>query len=181
MKRQQLIYRFHDPNPPEVTAEFLFKLFFEINKPKVDAAINAAREQAAREKQSSKSIRKRKEGKGTMSGGRFNYTNDTLQHEIFGWCDTAPTTNVFEDLEITALIWDVFKLIHDFDWYASGDTQEETWLKKKAAFKKRWLGAPKERTKRIIDDSIERLHQELYRTYGVKEGKDTIQSNSPSR
>jgi ribosomal protein L22 len=39
MKKQTLIYRFHDPNPPEVTAEFLAKLFVEVNAEKVHKAV----------------------------------------------------------------------------------------------------------------------------------------------
>lgn len=74
-----------------------------------------------------------------MSGGRFNYMNDTVQNEIFGYWDEGKIPNVFEDREISELIYDVFNLIHDFDWYASGDTCKETYLKQKAAFKKKWL------------------------------------------
>lgn len=43
---------------------------------------------------------------------------------------------VFEDREISELVWDVFDLIHSYDWYASGDTCKETYLKGKAEFKK---------------------------------------------
>lgn len=69
-----------------------------------------------------------------MSGGRFNYMDNTLKNEIFGWTDRP--TNVFEDREISELVWDVFDLIHSYDWYASGDTCKETYLKDKAEFKK---------------------------------------------
>lgn len=44
--KQKLNYRFHNPNTPEATAEFLYKLFIEVNRPKVEAAIRAAEEEA---------------------------------------------------------------------------------------------------------------------------------------
>ena len=46
-EKQKLNYRFHDPNPPGVTADYLIKLLVEVNMPKAEAAIRAAREEAA--------------------------------------------------------------------------------------------------------------------------------------
>ena len=104
-----------------------------------------------------------------MSGGRFNYMNDTVQNEIFGYWDyEGKIPNVFEDREISELIYDVFNLIHDFDWYASGDTGRETYLKQKAAFKKKWLQNSGVRVRRIVDESVDALRQELYETYGIE-------------
>ena len=104
-----------------------------------------------------------------MSGGRFNYMNDTVQNEIFGYWDyEGKIPNVFEDREISELIYDVFVLIHDFDWYASGDTSKETYLKEKAAFKKKWLQNRGVRVRRIVDESVDALRQELYETYGIE-------------
>ena len=100
-----------------------------------------------------------------MSGGRFDYIDSRCKDEIFGWADKP--TNVFEDREISELIWDVFDLIHDFDWYASSDTCEETYLKSKAAFKRKWLKNDSERVQMVIDNAIDEVRQELYKTYGV--------------
>ena len=66
-----------------------------------------------------------------MSGGRFDYIDSRCKSEIFGWDDRF--RNVFEDREISELIFDVFDLIHDYDWYASGDTGEGKWLTAKDA------------------------------------------------
>ena len=100
-----------------------------------------------------------------MSGGRFDYVDSRCKEEIFGWSDKP--SNVFEDKEISALIWDVFDLIHDYDWYVSGDTCEDTYLKAKAEFKNKWLKRDDERVKRIIDNTIDEARKELYKTYGV--------------
>jgi hypothetical protein len=100
-----------------------------------------------------------------MSGGRFDYADSLLKDEIFGWTD-APK-NVFEDREISELVWDVLDLIHDFDWYASGDTCKETYLKKKAEFKKKWLTNRGVRVRRIVDDALKQAKDELYETFSL--------------
>lgn len=101
-----------------------------------------------------------------MSGGRFNYIDVSLKNELFTWGDKS--TNVFEDREISELVWDVLDLIHDYDYYASADTSEETWLKAKAEFKRKWLKEDNSRAKRIVDDAIAETRQELYKTFGVE-------------
>lgn len=103
-----------------------------------------------------------------MSGGRFDYIDSRCKDEIFGWSAEKPR-NVFEDREISELIWDVFDLIHDYDWYASGDTCEETYLKSKAKFKRKWLKNDEKRAQRVIDNAIDEVRQELYKTFGVAE------------
>ena len=99
-----------------------------------------------------------------MSGGRFDYVDGQLKNEIFGWSDIP--RNVFEDREISELVWDVLDLIHDFDWYASGDTCKETYLKKKAAFKKKWFSNRGVRVRQIVDDALKQCKDELYETFG---------------
>ena len=103
-----------------------------------------------------------------MSGGRFDYADSRLKDEIFGWSDKP--RNVFEDREISELVWDVLNLIHDYDWYASGDTSESAYLEKKAAFKKKWLQTPpEERIKRIVAEAVGDLRQELYKNFNIRE------------
>ena len=105
-----------------------------------------------------------------MSGGHFEYIDSHLKDAIFGWTDTPG--NVFEDREISDLVWDVLNLIHDYDWYASGDTRKETYLKAKAEFKKKWMSNRGVRVKRIVDEAIQRTKDELYETFGLEEGAD---------
>lgn len=104
-----------------------------------------------------------------MSGGRFNYLDRNLKVEIYGYTDKP--SNVFEDKEISGLVWDVLDLIHNYDWYVSGDTCEETYLNFKRIFKEKWLSNdPLERVKRIIDEAISECKEELYKTYNVERG-----------
>lgn len=42
MKERKLNYRFHDPNPAAVTADYILKVFIETNAGKVEAAIQKA-------------------------------------------------------------------------------------------------------------------------------------------
>jgi hypothetical protein len=99
-----------------------------------------------------------------MSGGHFEYTDSRLKSDIFGWSDKP--TNAFEDKEISELVLDVLDLIHDYDWYVSGDTSRKTYLKAKADFKKKWFGNRDLRVKSIIDDTINEVRTELYETFG---------------
>lgn len=39
MKKQKLQYHFHNPNTDEDTADFMLRLFVEVNRPKVDCAV----------------------------------------------------------------------------------------------------------------------------------------------
>lgn len=112
-----------------------------------------------------------------MSGGCFNYRDAQLKDEIFGWCqnDTWNGRNVLEDRELSEMLYDMFTLLHDYDWYISSDTGEETYLKSKKAFKDKWLKNPRVRVQRVIDTAVEELRQEMYKTYGIED--KTIRKN----
>lgn len=45
MKKQKLNYRFHNPNSAEVTADYILKVFIEVNEKKVANAVKAAADQ----------------------------------------------------------------------------------------------------------------------------------------
>lgn len=100
-----------------------------------------------------------------MSGGRFCYMDSQLKHEIFGWGDRP--NNIFEDMEISELVWDVLDLIHAFDWYVSGDTCRDTYLQAKAVFKKKWLDNRGVRVRRIVDEALKQCREELYETFDI--------------
>lgn len=103
-----------------------------------------------------------------MSGGCFDYLDNRLKSEIFGYCCQEPK-NAFEDKEISQLVWDMLDLMHEYDWYASGDTSKETYLEAKAEFKKRWLSNRGVRVKRLINESIDDLKKELYETFKLED------------
>lgn len=104
-----------------------------------------------------------------MSGGTFNYLDSSLKSELFGWTDDLTRIpNVLEDREISELTYDLLTLLHEYDWYKSGDTEKDRYLDSKAEFKKKWLSNRGVRVRHIIDGAIQELKEELYETYGLK-------------
>lgn len=98
-----------------------------------------------------------------MSGGHFDYKDMSLKSEMFGW--TEKPHNVLEDRELSELTWDLLDVIHEYDWYACGDTGKETYLKAKDEFKKKWLSNRGINVRRIVDDAVNDLKLELYETF----------------
>lgn len=95
-----------------------------------------------------------------MSGGHFNYDDSRLKSTIFDYGDKV--SNQFEDSEISRLVWDVLDLIHEYDWYISGDTGKQDYLKAKREFKKKWLRDNNTETlTKIIDEEVEKLRGDL--------------------
>lgn len=50
MKKRKLNYRFHDPNPAEVTADYILKILIEANRGKVEKILREKLEQGDKEK-----------------------------------------------------------------------------------------------------------------------------------
>ena len=100
-----------------------------------------------------------------MSGGTLNYRDRSTKLEIFNYCgdDSRKVPDVFNDREISEVVWDVFELIHDFDWYQSGDIQEGDWNLSVKRFKDKWFSkeGKEDRYKKYIDDSIKELKEVL--------------------
>lgn len=107
-----------------------------------------------------------------MSGGYFGYSNDAAAREIFDDEVTisyglenlkdeskqAANDNPLEDHEISELVYDVFCLLHSYDWYKECDTSHETYQKDVAFFKNKWLrGDSSERMDRLTVQAIERI------------------------
>ncbi len=110
-----------------------------------------------------------------MSGGRFNYNDSNLMYELFNDYNdygepNRSLPNPYEDREVSELMHDLLDLTHDLDWYLSGDTGREAYLKAKRAFKKKWFKTdPKRRVQETIDKVLAEAKTELYETYGIKE------------
>ena len=120
-----------------------------------------------------------------MSGGRFNYTNDSLSSEMFNYlstsygqsefdlADQARRINPLKDRQVSELCWDLLCLIHSFDWMISGDTGEESYAEDLRYFKKKWLKTPPEElVKREVDKTIAELKADLYDEFGIMECVD---------
>ena len=77
------------------------------------------------------------------------------------------------DPEISALVYDVFCLLHSYDWAESGDTDMDAYQKDVEIFKGRWFKKARiDRIKEIIDISTEDLKDELYSAFGCEAESD---------
>lgn len=93
-----------------------------------------------------------------MSGGSYDY--------VFRRLDDA--AGYAKDKEIQELLRDLAKLLHDEEWYESGDYGRDSYVKSLQAFKKKWFGADRsERLKGYIDESLNDIKTELYALIGV--------------
>lgn len=113
-----------------------------------------------------------------MSGGHFEYQERRLCSELFGfqlWPDygedgrkhsgEARKLNPLEDKEFSEMVYDMLCVIHSFDYYKSGDTDEEQYREDLEFFKRKWMGkSDQQRTREEIDKSISELKDELYKT-----------------
>lgn len=98
-----------------------------------------------------------------MSGGHYGYKDGGLLEEMYPhsyWNSDDKRNsldNPFEDQLISQLMFDLLKLTHDLDWYKSGDTQEETYLKEKTIFCQKWFG-PK-RSQKVVEGLVRELFE----------------------
>lgn len=93
-----------------------------------------------------------------MSGGSYSYIGSRLEDECAG--------RMF-DAEMNELIKDLSEVLHELEWWQSGDCLEETYRKSVTEFKEKWFkGSRDERLKGYIDKSIEELKYELYLMIG---------------
>ena len=73
------------------------------------------------------------------------------------------------DPEISALVYDVFCLLHSYEWAESGDTDMDAYQKNVEIFKSQWFKkARKDRIKEMIDISTEKLKEDLYKVFGFE-------------
>lgn len=118
-----------------------------------------------------------------MSGGHFNYINDSACREIFGWnidCDygergfsqskLARRLDPLEDKVMSELVFDVFCVLHSYDWYACSDTCEDTYRADVKRFQDKWLKPMRgKRAKEIVDDELEEVRRKLYQAFGEED------------
>lgn len=130
-----------------------------------------------------------------MSGGRWDYKNDSFGREFFDWAAEidyglgtdpkleegrriARIMNPLKDKQLSELLYDMLCLIHSADWYFSGDTGEDTYKADVKWFKDKWFKQDgKQISKMFVNICLDDLRDELYNTLGITEDK-TDDSNS---
>lgn len=119
-----------------------------------------------------------------MSGGHFNYSTDNACRDVFGWdvwpdygddgfkqSAKARAIDPLEDIVMSELVFDVFCVLHSYDWYASGDIGEEAYREDVKRFKAKWLHPMSEDcAKEIVDGELKVVRDRLYRALGIEEG-----------
>ncbi len=132
-----------------------------------------------------------------MSGGKFDYKNDSLSNELFGWdvsthygigesklytefVAQARRINPMRDRLLSELVYDVFCLLNSLDYWLSGDTSESQYRADVKQFKKKWLKSPSEElvTREIehttaeLQNTLDTLKADLYRDLLWTRGDD---------
>ena len=116
-----------------------------------------------------------------MSGGHWNYVNDRVANELFGYYvdvgygledddindsrKLARKINPLEDKLLSELVFDVLCLLHSYDWYVSGDNCEATYLKDVKYFKQKWLkGVSKDLVTNIVEEEFAQTKEALLKS-----------------
>ena len=92
-----------------------------------------------------------------MSGGSYNYGYSTIEYEY---------ANRMYDVELNEMMMDLSKVLHDLEWWQSGDIGEEEYRKTVAGFKKKWFKRTKTNVKALIESEFENKKQDLLRDLG---------------
>lgn len=100
-----------------------------------------------------------------MSGGSMDYVYFKVKEYAVG---------MMGDAELNDLMEDVAELLHDCEWWHSGDYDEDDYRRSVAQFKEKWFGKTANRSKRLeklIDEKIEQVRKECRQMIGfVEEG-----------
>lgn len=97
-----------------------------------------------------------------MSGGSYNYIYSKLEEEC---------SERMYDAEMNDLIADLIDVLHDLEWWRSGDSGEERYRDRLSEFKKKWFhGDREERLRGYIDEQVGHVRRELYQLIGLKGG-----------
>lgn len=93
-----------------------------------------------------------------MSGGSYSYIYSRLEEECGGR---------MYDAEMNDLIEDLCEVLHDLEWWQSGDSSEDRYRNTLMKFKAKWFkGDRQERLKGYIDEQIGIVRSQLYSLIG---------------
>lgn len=94
-----------------------------------------------------------------MSGGSMDYLCYRVEE----------VADQMGDRELIELIKDVAELLHDREWYLSGDYGDETWEKCAQKFKRKWFEQPrKDRLKALIEQTFNEAKRECMSMIGAQ-------------
>lgn len=94
-----------------------------------------------------------------MSGGSMNYLCYRVEE----------AADAMGDRELTELVKDIAELLHDREWYISGDYGEDTWEESVQKFKRKWFEQPrKDRLKALIEQTFNEAKRECMSMIGAQ-------------
>lgn len=94
-----------------------------------------------------------------MSGGSMDY--------IFFQVEEA--ASMCEDAELSDLLRDAAHVLHEEEWWKSGDTGIDDYYEALAEFKAKWFGRDRrDRLKGYVDKEINRCRERCYSIIGAK-------------
>ena len=92
-----------------------------------------------------------------MSGGSMDYLCYKIENQL----------PYVDDLEIKDLMTDLAELMHDLEWWQSGDYGRDSYEETLSKFKAKWFkGDRQERLKGYIDEQIGIVRSQLYSLIG---------------
>lgn len=98
-----------------------------------------------------------------MSGGHFDYRNE----DMYDW-----EKKVREDGNplFANLLHDVADLLHEYDWWMSGDTPRDKWLEAWARWKEKWMKG--DETTITLDSMRDQIRLMVWESLGKPENED---------
>lgn len=109
-----------------------------------------------------------------MSGGYFNYEDRTLKNRIFGYaCESsrqARADNRLEDKVVSEIAYDIFNVLHAYDYYQEGDKTEEEYRKAVKKFKDKWFSKKfnEKYCRELVSEECEMLRKQLLSDLDVR-------------
>ena len=87
-----------------------------------------------------------------MSGGAFDYLCFKIEETYEGR---------MEDPVLDLLLMDFVKVLHDLEWYNSGDYGPETYQRTVNWFKSKWIGQPAPILRDVVEQEIQNMRKRL--------------------
>lgn len=88
-----------------------------------------------------------------MSGGSFDYGYTTIKYDYAGF---------MQDREMDDLMEDIVEVMHDLEWWQSGDIGEKDYRETVKNFKKKWFKqSNNERIKKYINEELNQFKENL--------------------
>jgi hypothetical protein len=87
-----------------------------------------------------------------MSGGSFNYTYEKVDQEYPG---------AMGDVELDEMMKDLVTLLHDLEWWLSGDYREDQYRETVLVFKNKWFGKRDDNLRKILLDKLSKVQKEI--------------------